>query len=384
MRQQLAEQLDAAWGDGVLRRSTRATLRSRLPPLAVAGAPPTVLRGFVRQETLAETESSVVELAYDVALGREVVLKRLRLPSDADGGARLQREARVAGRLEHVGVLPVHGLLATTEVGPVVVLSHLRGSTWELAIERGGRSLRDHVEIAVAVARALAHAHADGVLHLDVKPANVLLGGYGEVCLTGWGEGGEDGVLPTVPVGTPAYAPLEVVRGAPCAQSDVYLLAGCLWHAATGRPPHDRTDVVAALLASGEAPEPPAALPGTLGALLARALSPVLAERPASVEAFATELQEFLRSLDSQRVTDDVRESLGPNARISALEESVQQLEAALSLWPSNLEARDLLADIRATLVHRFVQSGDLASAERVAGGADALPLAVRGDIERL
>jgi serine/threonine protein kinase len=94
--------------------------------------------------------------------------------------------------------------------------------------------------VGVRIADALAVAHAQGMLHRDVKPANILIDGYGNVALADFGlsavwESGSAAL-------TPAYAPPEVVRGdAPSESSDVYQLAGTLYALLSGHPPREIT-----------------------------------------------------------------------------------------------------------------------------------------------
>jgi serine/threonine protein kinase len=160
-----------------------------------------------------------VFLAHDEELGRDVALKRLR-PRRADDPASRQRfiaEAAVTARLEHPGVVPVHGLVQDAEGRPAYAMRFIQGDTLEDAINQfhgtaadddGKRSASeiiigalkgppaprfDSLEFRqllarfVAVCNAIAYAHSRGVIHRDLKPANVMLGPFGETLVVDWG-----------------------------------------------------------------------------------------------------------------------------------------------------------------------------------------------------
>lgn len=377
------EALDRAYGRAWEGRDPLRTLRRPPSPTAVGSDAPSQIRGYTRLDLLHRAESTILETAYDVGLGREVLLKRLVQPDAPESRARLLREARLMGRIPHPSIVPVHAILEDSPVGPVMVTAAPRGAIpWA---RRTGGAVRDHVQIALAVARALAHAHAQGVLHLDLKPSNVMLGTFGEVFVIGWGGGRllEEGATGH-PAGTPAYMPYELVRGlAPDEATDVYLLAGCLFHVLTGQPPHSEDGVVQALLASTRIPEVPPAIPSGLSEVVERALDPRPTRRPATMGAFILSLEEFLQSHDSVRITTSVRRLLEGDPDLEVVEDAEQELVAALTLWPSNREARQLLDDVREDLLRRFLAAGDLALAERMAGAIDNLPLSLRAEFER-
>lgn len=178
----------------------------------------------------------VVWRAEDPGLGREVALKAMAQPKDADGRQRFVAEARVASRLEHPGVVPVHELAEGD--APWYSMKLVRGKTMAelmraFAGTRGDeRGIAWHhlLEVYLAVARALAFAHARGFMHRDVKPDNIVVGDYGETVLLDWGlarpvDGPreDDGLV----MGTPGYMPPEQATGQVAehdARSDVYAL----------------------------------------------------------------------------------------------------------------------------------------------------------------
>jgi serine/threonine-protein kinase len=139
-----------------------------------------------------------VELVRQRCLQREVALKRLRVdlrPDPADAQA-LVREALHAGALEHPNIVPVYLLGRDEQDLPVLLMKRVSGTEWLSLIEdpdhpRWAELPADrvafHLDVLRQVCNAVHYAHSRGLLHRDVKPANVMLGRYGEVYLLDWG-----------------------------------------------------------------------------------------------------------------------------------------------------------------------------------------------------
>src|SRR5688500_12032194 len=187
----------------------------------------------------------VVFLARDVALDRPVAIKLLppALASSPAARARFLREARAAARLSHPHIVPVH---AVEEQGDLAffVMAYVDGETLGERVRRTGPlSSAAGMRVMQEVAWALAHAHAHGVVHRDVKPDNILLEhGSGRALVTDFGIAHVADVHETPaggqPVGTPHYMSPEQGAGGPVdARSDLYALGATLFVAATGRPP---------------------------------------------------------------------------------------------------------------------------------------------------
>jgi serine/threonine-protein kinase len=246
----------------------------------------------------------VVFLARDVALDRPVAIKLLApaLAASAAGRERFLREARAAARLSHPHIVPVH---AVEEHGPVVffVMGYVDGETLGARVRRAGPlSSTEAMRVVQEVAWALAHAHANGVVHRDVKPDNILLerdGGRALVADFGIAQLADAGATTGGhAAGTPHYMSPEQAAGEPAdARSDLYSLGVTAFFAATGGLPFDgRT--AAALLAHHVATPAPAlltvrpSLPPRFAAAVDRCLAKDPAERPASAEQLAAAVRE--------------------------------------------------------------------------------------------
>jgi predicted Ser/Thr protein kinase len=236
----------------------------------------------------------VVYLATDRRLGRRVALKVIvpELAADAQFRRRFEREARVAATLEHPHVVPVYE--AGEQDGSLfIAMRFIDGRDLATEVRDHGRLAPDRLaRIVLQVAGALDAAHRSGVVHRDVKPANVLLTGAGDdeqAYLTDFGltreAASESGLTLTGQwVGTVDYAAPEQILGEPTdARSDVYAL-GCLaFQALTGRPPYQGAPA-ARLFAHMNDPPPSAceARPGLrpeVDAALVRALAKKPADR---------------------------------------------------------------------------------------------------------
>ena len=225
----------------------------------------------------------VVYLARDVALHRPVALKLIASQhlADAEFRARFEREALVAASIDHPNVVPIYG--AGEEDGrPYLVMRYVAGTDLHALLRSEGRlSPKRAAAIVDRVAAALDAAHAAGLVHRDVKPANVLLDGGGNVYLTDFGltriTASDTRITDTGRwMGTVDFSSPEQLRGDRCdARSDVYALGCVLFAALTGEPPFRRGTVPATMQAHLQEPPPRPSdrgAPPAFDAVLARAL----------------------------------------------------------------------------------------------------------------
>jgi eukaryotic-like serine/threonine-protein kinase len=237
----------------------------------------------------------VVWRAHDQLLHREVAVKQLKLPELDQAAAemarnRAMREARIAARLQHPNAIAVYDVVVEGNL-PWLVMEYLPSrSLAELLAERGAMAPAEAARIGGKIASALAAAHAAGIVHRDVKPANVLIGHDGTVKLTDFGISRAVGDATLTEAGsisgTPAYLAPEIARGeAPDARSDVFSLGATLYAMTELRSPYGPTDNNLGVIyraATGKI-DPPSRS-GSLTGPLKRLLSNEPAKRPTAAE----------------------------------------------------------------------------------------------------
>jgi tetratricopeptide (TPR) repeat protein len=273
-------------------------------------------------------------LARDASLGRDVALKELRPEQAAqpEVWARFLKEAQITGQLEHPCIVPIYELgRRPDDQAPFYTMRFVRGRTLAEAVavyhrkrekrEAGPLDLRQLLTAFVGVCNAVAFAHSRGVLHRDLKPQNVVLGDYGEVIVLDWGlarlMNQTDADEPSQPItadsampgtvqgqvlGTPAYMAPEQAEGrleqlGPA--TDVYGLGAILYEILVGRPPfvNTQTSVLLSQVIHDLPARPREVVAGTpraLEAVCLKALAKKLAERYASVQHLASEVQHWL------------------------------------------------------------------------------------------
>jgi serine/threonine-protein kinase len=233
----------------------------------------------------------VVWRGHDEVLGRRVALKVLAssYAHDTAFRERMRREARAAARICHPQVSTVYDFGGYADCAPYVVMELIDGPSLAQEMADGPLPWRRGVEICAEVAAALAAVHSAGLVHRDVKPANVMLGSTGAKVVDfgisaeigEYADGAPDGTV----LGTPAYVAPERLRGGPALPaSDVYALGVLLYKALTGRLPwavDTKTQVLRAHLATAPAPLPPLdGLPVEVAELCRRCLAKEPGDRP--------------------------------------------------------------------------------------------------------
>ncbi|MFG2375959.1 serine/threonine-protein kinase [Streptomyces sp. NPDC048504] len=229
--------------------------------------------------------------AKDETVDREVAVKEPRVPDHlpererANAFERMRREARAAARLDHPAVVNVHDV-AVVDGQPWIVMELVTGRSLGDALQEGTLDARDAARIGLQVLGALEAAHAEGVLHRDVKPDNVLLGRHDRVVLTDFGIAqieGETNLTDTGGfVGSPEYiAPERVLGQRPGPASDLWSLGVVLYAATEGVSPFRRSNTPATLQSVlNSAPAPPTSAPGPLADLITALLAKDAASRP--------------------------------------------------------------------------------------------------------
>jgi eukaryotic-like serine/threonine-protein kinase len=249
------------------------------------------------RERLGQGGMSVVWRADDDVLGREVAVKVLSAALAADPAQRRQirDEARSAARLRHPNIVGVYDYGEFTDAGRTmsyVVMELVDGRPLADMLTGGRLPWKVAVLVGAQVAAALAAAHRDGIVHRDVKPANVMVSGAG-VKLVDFGISAAVGALDEQDgrlLGTPAYLAPERIAGSPVRPAtDVYALGLLMYLALAGEMPWQAstvTQMVKAHVYAKPAPLPSIpGLPAAVARLTARCLAKRPGERPSAIEA---------------------------------------------------------------------------------------------------
>jgi serine/threonine protein kinase len=272
-----------------------STIAGELVGLAPEGGGPQQFGRFQLERVLGRGAMGVVWAAWDPQLERAVAVKRVHV-EHADGAiarARLVREARALARISHPNVVTVHDVGETD--GEVFIATELVDGDTLAAMRVPARRWQDVVTAWAQAARGLAAVHAEGLIHRDVKPSNVMVGRDGRVRVADFGLARPDRTeAPTVDprslgsartetgaiAGTPAYmAPEQIAGGSLDGRADQFSLCVALVEALTGKRP---------------VPDAKPALPGMparLEAALARGLAGDRDARFPTIDELATTLE---------------------------------------------------------------------------------------------
>ncbi|MCZ7574997.1 MAG: tetratricopeptide repeat protein [Ardenticatenaceae bacterium] len=258
---------------------------------------------YIVRRLLGRGGMAEVYQAYDPDLDRHVAVKVIHphLASDPDFGARFRREAKLVASLRHPHIVQLYDY-DVADGQPFMVMEYLDGGTLKdhLAQVRGRGELMPLGEIArllEPLADALDHAHAQGAVHRDIKPTNILFTVRGEPVLTDFGIAKilSDAVQLSASgsvVGTPAYmSPEQAASGPVDPRSDLYSLAVVLYEMATGRVPFQGDSPTAVMLQHlTDSPPPPRTLNPNLPAAVEAVILRALAKQPEQRFASAGEL----------------------------------------------------------------------------------------------
>lgn len=378
--------------------------------------------GLLVQETLGEGGMGLVRRALQPTLGREVAVKSIRPGRRNDNSlAKILQEAWVLGRLDHPNIVPIHDIEIDTDGVPNIVMKKIEGDAWSdlchddrLIRERFGEEpLEWNLRALMQVCNALAYAHARGVLHLDIKPENVMIGAFGEVYLMDWGiamamEPDPEGRLPLARecnqiIGTPCYLAPEMLDGdgqrlGP--HTDIYLLGATMYELVTGEPPH-RGDTMMNMMHDIVHRDPrierdalPRPIPDELVELVHRCLERDPKARPATVSDVRDAIAGVLAHRDAERLCD------GAVARVEAMIESIEAAPqdtrtiydhfsaarfgfgAALERDSDNARAKVGLLRANEVMVNFELDAGRAAAAAAIAEAAPELPPELRKRVE--
>jgi len=334
----------------------------------------------------------------DGGLKREVALKLPHLSWSRGLADRMSRERDILASLDHPNIARIYDAGLDEQGRPYLALEYVEGEPIDVYGKKGALSVPDRLMLVLQVARAVAHAHARLVVHRDLKPANILVTAEGQVRLLDFGIAKlMEGDLTretqlTQQSGralTRDYASPEQIRGEPLGTaSDVYSLGVVAYELLTEAKPYRLKRGSAAALeeaiesvdvrpasAAGTGRSRRRALKGDLDAILNKALKKNVAERYASVEAFAQDIERHLGNLPVQARPDSlgyrmrkfVRRNMVPLTAATAVSVS---LIAGLSV--AILQTREARAQAhRAAAVQAFIRQVFGASNPQQAQGRD-------------
>ena len=245
-----------------------------------------------------------VYLAQDEKLGRKVAVKRLHSDSPDDAAGRFEREARLGASLNHPNLVSVYDIDTEPE-SVLIVMEYVDGQTLRELIADGPLGIEQAISIVRDIGAALDHAHAQGVVHRDVKPANILIrrDGVAKLADLGIAKAAESTQLTStgMVVGTASYMAPEQLDGSSAGPAtDVYALAAVMYEALGGEKARDGTTPVE--IAHQVATDPAPDLrrewenaPAGAAEVLKRGMARDPAERPESAGRLARDLEEGLR-----------------------------------------------------------------------------------------
>lgn len=231
------------------------------PHCKVKLAVPARLGEFLLLKVLGKGTMGAAYKAYDRVLGRHVAIKVMRksLGDDVQLVDRFLGEARALAALNHRHVIQIYSL-GKDKGRPYLVMELARGGALRTRMAAEGAMVPDEMlQIAIAVAQGLQAAHGIGLIHGDVKPANILFGDDGTPKLVDFGLARFGGVRqePGEGMGTPFYVAPERVRQEDSDhRGDIYSLGATIYHAVAGQPPFDAETVKGVLLARLRKPAP--------------------------------------------------------------------------------------------------------------------------------
>jgi serine/threonine-protein kinase len=264
---------------------------------------------------------SAVYHVHDVALDRDVALKVLRpaLMTEECSIERFVNEARITARLDHPNIPAVYALASDGKRTSAFTMKVLEGQTLQQLLAKNEREdvdgLSAAIDVLLRICDALAFAHSKGVLHLDIKPSNVIVADYGQIYLVDWGVARRKTELPKGPGktfaehGTPAYMAPEQATGEHWKldeRTDIFALGGVLYRILCGRAPHAaptaEQEFDKAANTAVTPPDPVEArkgqpLPQRLVSICMKALSADPAQRYQTVQEFQSDLDRYARGL---------------------------------------------------------------------------------------
>jgi tetratricopeptide (TPR) repeat protein/predicted Ser/Thr protein kinase len=369
------------------------------PPSEISGAVASVLldgadevmqrdfgERYAYRRVLGEGGQGVVIAAFDETLEREVAIKVLKKRDHPAHIQALAREARIGAQLEHPNILPTYDLGADEVDSPILVMRKIEGRSLEELLKdlsrEGPEGIRRArlrlLNIFIAALHAVEFAHAHGVIHLDLKPANVSLGSHGEIYVIDWGFARRKEENIKRSGGTVHYVAPERLDGKNYDErADIFSLGVMLYRLLTGRHPRNVGGMPFAeyrekwreyplIPASARAQE----LAPELAAIAHKAMADEPTERYAATREMITDLEHFMEMLP----VSAYRESLWERAKRQVKKHRRFCAAAAAIILSALITAYALYAKHAAEQQRRQTENEKIAleNAERVAAAERA------------
>lgn len=281
-------------------------------------------------EQIGKGGMATVYKAYQPSVDRYVAIKVLpaHFAQDPTFVERFEREARTIARLEHPHILPVYDYGKADDGTTYIVMRYIEAGTLADLLAESVLFLEEGFRIFIQIGEALAYAHAQGVVHRDMKPSNVLMDMHNQAFLTDFGLAriveGDSSLTGSAILGTPAYMAPEQGEGKPADErSDIYALGIMLYEMTTGRRPFEAETPMAVMLKHMTEPLPlPRQINPALSPAIERVILKALAKTPA--ERFQT-VDDMVRALqaaiqESPVVTAATSPSIQPDVAQPAAE----------------------------------------------------------------
>jgi serine/threonine protein kinase len=298
--------------------------------------------------------------ARDSVINRTVALKTItnNLANNSDLLERFYQEARAAGTLQHPNIVTIFELNKEGET-PYIAMEFLEGESLEKLIARkAALTISEKLGYIVPVCRALDYAHKRGIVHRDVKPANIVVSSDGVVKVVDFGIARlvDGGLTQTnMLIGTIAYMSPQQIQGDRADErSDIWAMGVTCWELVTGERPFNGDNHAALMMKiiSGEPPslgEKDPASPADLDAVVARMMNKDIAERFQTMEEVLLELEPIWRRIQLGTVSQLI-ESGKTLLESQDLLRAQRMLREALQIESSNPEARTLLEKTNAAI----------------------------------
>lgn len=310
-------------------------------------------------------------------------------------------EARITGSLEQPGIVPVYSLGLGPDELPLMVMKRVSGTVWRELIydpehpgwkDIKGDRLVFHLEVLRRVCDAVHFAHSKGVVHRDLKTANVMIGAFGEVYVLDWGIACPVDTCDTAGrhiVGTPAFLAPEMlaIDDAPVTtRTDVYLLGGMLHEVLMGRPRHEGHELMKVLHEAwlSEPFDYPPEVPRELAELCNRAMRKHPAERVTDARAFADAIATYLEHRGSEHLVEaamarvERQRALAPGADPTAARrlwaEASFGFRQAAEAWRGNPRVAEGTREGASLMVSHEIAARDLRAAAELLSTLDPAP----------